>query len=171
MTGSRWLGIVVGTLIGALALWFGFLAIPSNQAVGLAIVGIGLAFAMYGVAGFSGAEDPMGTGFAAAIVALVTGITMAVVFRSTGMAVFIVLAPVASLSLGGTRALAPTRDKPRNTVRLIVSGAVAVGLWLIFTVEPTAFGLMAPLLPLPALGVADRIYERIQEITAERVGE
>ncbi len=169
MTGNRWLAIIVGTMIVALTLWFGFLAIPSNQIVGLGIVGVGLAFAMYSVAGFSGADDPMGTGFTAALIALVSGITMAIMFRSTGMAVFIVLAPVAAISLGGTRALAPTRDKQRNTVRLGVSGALAIALWLVFIVEPTAYGLVAPLLPLPALGIADRIYDRGRQIVDEPI--
>jgi len=167
VTGNRWLGITVGTLVVSLTLWFGFLAIPSNQIIGLAIVGVGLAFAMYAVAGFSGADDPMGTGFAAALISLVSGITMAIVFRSTSMPVFIVLAPIAAISLGGARALAPTRDKQRNAVRLGVSAAVALALWLVFIVEPTAYGLMAPLLPLPALGVADRIYERARRIVDE----
>ncbi|MCL1599051.1 MAG: hypothetical protein M3094_07705 [Actinomycetia bacterium] len=167
MTGNRWLGILVGTMIAALTLWFGFLAIPSNHIIGLVIVGVGLAFAMYAVAGFSGAADPMGTGFMAALIALVSGITMAIIFQSTGMAVFIVLAPVAAISLGGVRALAPTQDKQRNTVRLGISAAVAIALWLVFTVEPTAYGLVVPLVLLPALGIADRIYDRGKEIVDE----
>lgn len=169
MTGNRWLGITVGTLVVSITLWFGFLAIPSNQIIGLAIVGAGLAFAMYAVAGFSGADDPMGTGFAAALISLVSGITMVIIFRSTSMPVFIVLAPIAAISLGGVRALAPTRDKQRNAVRLGVSAAVALALWLVFIVEPTAYGLMAPLLPLPALGVADRVFDRGRRIVNEQV--
>ena len=167
MTGNRWLGITVGTLIASISLWFGFLSIPSNQIVGLSIVGVGFAFVMYAVSGFSGADDPLDTGFAAALIALVSGITMVIVFRATSMPVFIVLAPIAALSLGGTRALAPTRDKQRNTVRLGVSAVAAVALWLVFNVEPSAFGLVAPLLPLPALGIADRIYERGREVVNE----
>lgn len=169
MTGNRWLGIAVGTLIIALTLWFGFLSIPSSQIVGLVIVGVGLSFAMYAVAGFSGADDPMETGFAAALIALGSAITMAIVFRSTAMPVFIVLAPIAAISLGGTRALAPTRDKQRNTVRLGVSAALAIALWLVFTVEPTAYGLVVPLLPLPALGIADRIYDRGRKVVNEPI--
>lgn len=168
MIGNRWLGITVGTLIVSLTLWFGFLAIPSNQIVGLTIVGVGFAFAMYAVAGFSGAQDPMATGFAAALIALLSGVAMAILFQSTSMPVFIVLAPIAAISLGGTRALAPTRDKQRNAVRIGVSVAVAIVLWLVFSVEPTAYGLVAPLLPLPALGVADRIFERGRQIVDEQ---
>ncbi len=171
MTGNRWLGITVGTLIASLSLWFGFLSVPSNQILGLSIVGVGFAFVMYAVSGFSGADDPLDAAFAAALIALVSGITMVILFRTTSMPMFIVLAPIAALSLGGIRALAPTRDKQRNTVRLGVSAVVAVATWLVFTVEPTAFGLIAPLLPLPALGVADRIYERGKEVVNEQTTE
>jgi len=168
VTGNRWLGISVGTLLSSLALWFGFLAIPTNALVGFLIVGTGLAFAMYAVAGFSGAEDPMDAGFVAALTALIVLAALVVVFWVTTIRPLIVLAPVLAISFGGTRALAPTRSKRRNAARLAMSSAVALGLYLVFIVEPTAYGLMAPLLPLPALGVADRIFDRGKEIVDEQ---
>jgi len=167
--GSRWLGISVGTLTSALALWLALLAIPTSRPIGLLIAGVGLAFAMYSVAGFSGAQDPMSTGFNAALTALITAATLTVLFQSTSIRPFIVVAPVVAISLGGTKALAPTGDKQRNATRLAVSSVVIAGLYFVFIVEPTAYGLMAPLLPLPALGIADRIFERGKEIVDEQV--
>ncbi|MCL1592904.1 MAG: hypothetical protein M3132_00960 [Actinomycetia bacterium] len=167
MTGSRWVGISVGTLISALAFWFAVLAIPSNVVVGVSMYGAAIAFAMYGLAGFSGANDPMGSGFAAAIIALVTGGTLAVMFEATGFRPLIVTAPILAVGLGGTRALAPTKDKLRNSSRIAVLAGVTVGLNVVFTIEPTAFGLIAPLVPLPALGIADRFYERGKEVVDE----
>ena len=51
---------------------------------------------------------------------------------------------------------------------MAITAGVAVGAYMVFTVEPTAFGLVAPLLPLPALGVADRIYDRGKAIVDEQ---
>ncbi len=167
MRANRWLGISVGTLISALAFWFAVLAIPSNVVLGVSMYGFALAFAMYGVAGFSGAEDPMGSGFVAAIIALVTGGTLAVMFETTGFKPLIVAAPILAVGLGGVRALAPTKDKLRNSSRVAMLAGVTIGLNVVFTIEPTAFGLVAPLVPLPALGIADRIFERGKQVVDE----
>jgi len=169
VTGSRWLGIGVGTLISSLAFWFAVLAIPSNLVLGVLTYGIAIAFAMYSVAGFSGADDPMGAGFAAAVVALVVGSGLAVLFEATEFRPLIVAAPILAVGLGGMRALAPTKDKPRNAVRVAILAGFTAGLYVLFTIEPTAFGLVAPLIPLPALGLADRFYERGREIVDEEI--
>jgi len=81
---------------------------------------------------------------------------------------FVVLAPVLAVGVGGTWALAPTRSKQRNTARLGMLGVVAFGLYLVFKAEPTAFGLMAPLFPLPALGIADRLFDRGRDVINEQ---
>jgi len=169
VNGNRWVGISVGTLLSSLSLWFGILAIPANVLMGLVIAGVGIAFAMYAVAGFSGAENPMDTGFASALVALIVAASSVAMFGLTGIRPFIVLAPVLAIGFGGTWALAPTRDKRRNTARLAMSSVVAVTLYLVFTVEPTAFGLMAPLFPLPALGIADRLFDRGRDVIHEQI--
>ena len=167
MTQSRWLGIIVGTLIVAMGFWFAALTIPSNLTVGLLIFGVGLAFAMYSVAGFSRADDPMGTGFAAALIALGTVTALALFGETLGLVGVLAIAPVAGIGVGGTKALAPTSDKSRNPARL-ASTVVASGIaFFVFTVEPTAYGLVAPLLALPALGIADRLYDRGREVVAE----
>ena len=167
MTQSRWLAIIVGTLIAAMAFWFAVLTIPSNLTVGLLIFGMGLAFAMYSVAGFSRADDPMGTGFAAALIALGTVTALALFGQTLGLAGVLAVAPVAGIGVGGTRALAPTRDKSRNLTRLGATVAASGIAFFVFTVDITAYGLVAPLLALPALGIADRLYERGREVVAE----
>ena len=167
MTQSRWLAISVGTLIVAIAFWFGVLTASSNLVVGLLIFGVGLAFAMYSVAGFSRADDPMGTGFAAAITALVVAVTIAIFAQAVGLGSLLVLSPVAAIGIGGTRALAPTGDKSRNLARLAATAVSVAAMYFVSTVEITAYGLIAPLVALPALGIADRIYERGREVVAE----
>jgi hypothetical protein len=167
VTQSRWLAIIVGTLIVAMAFWFAVLTIPSNPVVGLLIFGIGLAFAMYSVAGFSRADDPMGTGFAAALIALGTVTALALFGETLGLVRVLAIAPVAGIGVGGTRALAPTGDKSRNLTRLGATAAASGIAFFVFTVDSTAYGLVAPLLALPALGIADRLYERGREVVAE----
>ena len=167
MTPSRWLAIIVGTLVVAIAFWFAILTIPSNPIVGLLIFGAGLAFAMYSVAGFSRADDPFGTGFMAAITALGTAIALAIFAQALGMRGVLAVAPVAAIGIGGSRALAPTGDKSRNLARLAATAIAVAVAFFVFTVEITAYGLVAPLLPLPALGLADRFYDRGREVVAE----
>lgn len=168
MTQSRWLAISVGTMIVAMAFWFMILAATSSQIVGLLIFGVGLSFAMYSVAGFSGAEDPMGTGFAAAIMALATAAVLAIFAQTVGLQAVLVLSPVAAIGIGGARALAPTGDKSRNLARLAATAAAVLAMYLVYTVDITAYGLIAPLVALPALGLADRFYDRGREVVSEQ---
>ena len=76
MTPGQWPGIAAGTLVWAVALWFGFLAVNTSPVVGLAIIGTGLVFAMYTVAGFSGAADIGNTGFRSSLIALSVALVM-----------------------------------------------------------------------------------------------
>ncbi|MEN8238478.1 MAG: hypothetical protein ABFR53_04660, partial [Actinomycetota bacterium] len=135
MTQSRWLAIGVGTLIVAMAFWFAILTVPSNQFAGLLIFGVGLAFAMYSIAGFSRADDPMGTGFAAAITALAAGAAIAIFAQAVDLRWILALAPVAAIGIGGTRGLAPTRDKSRNLARLVATATTVAIMYFVFTVE------------------------------------
>jgi hypothetical protein len=160
----------VGTLISALAFWFAILVVPSSVVTGVLIFGGGVAFAMYSVAGFSRADDPMNAGFAAAITALVAAAGVAVFAQAVDVRGILAIAPVVAIGVGGTRGLAPTKDKSRNLVRLVATGVVVVAMYFLFTVEITAYGLIAPLVPLPALGIADRFFERGREIADEDVG-
>lgn len=169
MTQGRWLAISVGTLIVAIAFWFAVLTASANLVVGLLIFGVGLAFAMYSVAGFSRARDPMGTGFAAAIIALIAASTIAIFAQAFDIRAILALSPVAAIGIGGTRALAPTGDRSRNLVRLSATAVAVAAMYFVFTVEITAYGLMAPLVALPALGIADRLYERGREVVEEDV--
>jgi hypothetical protein len=175
VTQSRWLGISVGTLIVAMATWFGVLAVRSdtdarsNLILGLLIFGVGLAFAMYSVAGFSRADDPMETGFIAAIFALVTATALAIFAQAVGVGAVLILSPVVAIGIGGARALAPTRDKSRNLARLAATAVVVLVMYFVSTVEISAYWLIAPLVPLPALGIADRLYDRGREVVEEEV--
>jgi hypothetical protein len=152
-----------------MAFWFAVLTIPSNRIMGLLIFGVGLAFAMYSVAGFSRAKDPMGTGFAAAITALATAAVLAIFAQAVGLMGVLAVSPVAAIGIGGIRALAPTGDKSRNLARLGATGVAVAVMYFVFTVSITAYGLIAPLIALPALGIADRLYDRGREVVAEEV--
>ena len=154
-------------MIVALAFWFAVLSATSNLVVALLIFGAGLIFAMYSVAGFSRADDPMGTGFVAAITALLAAAALAIFAQALDLKAVLAITPVVAIGVGGIRALAPAGDKSRNLVRLAATAIVAGAMYFVFSVEVTAYALVAPLVPLPALGIADRFYDRGREIVAE----
>ena len=167
MTPGQWPGIAAGTLVWAVALWFGFLAVNTSPVVGLAIIGTGLVFAMYTVAGFSGAADIGNTGFRSSLIALSVALVMFLLAEIADQEVLAFAAPVLAAGVGGAFALAPNRDLIRLAVRIgfVVAATIAVGL--VYSVDRTIYGLLAPLVSLPVLGLADRLYLRAKQVVAE----
>ncbi len=167
MKQSKWLGIGVGTLIAALALWFGLLAIQSSRVTGLSIIAIGIVFAMYAMVIFSGVEDGQTVAFHSSLYAIVAATTMTVVFTSTGSPSYLVAAPVLAIGVGGTVGLPPLGNQFRMLTR--VGGVILVSIIAVsvYWVDHTVYAIVAPLMPLPAVGLADRIFDRGRAVVAE----
>lgn len=164
---TKWLAIGVGTLVLSLTMWFGFLAARTSPVVATAMIGVGLALTMYTVAGFSRVEDPFTSGFKAALFALVTGIGLLVAYQLTNNASFVIAAPVASAGVGGSFALVPIGEKGRGAVRQAAAIIAAVIMTYLFRVDDVIYGLVSPLVALPALGIADRFFDRGKDVVAE----
>jgi hypothetical protein len=167
VTPGQWPGIAAGTLVWAVALWFGFLAVNTSPVVGLSIVGAGLVFSMYTVAGFSGAEDIGSTGFRSSLIALAVAVVLFVLAEVSGREVLAFAAPVLAAGIGGAFALAPNRDPIRLAVRIGFAAVATIAVGLVYSVDRTIYGLLAPLVSLPALGLSDRLYLRAKQVVAE----
>ncbi len=131
------------------------------------MIGVGLALTMYAVAGFSRLDDPFTTGFRAGLYALITGIGMLVAYQVTGNASFVVAAPVVSAGVGASFALVPIGEKGRGLARQAAAMVVAVAMTYLFRVDNVLYGILSPLVVLPALGVADRFFDRGKDVVAE----
>lgn len=164
---TKWQAIGVGTLVLALTMWFGFLAAKSSPIVATALIGVGLALAMYAVAGFSRVTDPFTTGFKSALFALITGIGLLVAYQVTGNASFVIAAPVASAGIGGSFALVPVGQRGMGTVRQGAAILAALVMTYLFRVDDVIYGLVSPLVALPAIGIADRFYDRGKDVVDE----
>ncbi|MGI9584746.1 MAG: hypothetical protein ACR2N7_04075, partial [Acidimicrobiia bacterium] len=145
MTPGRWLGIAAGTLVWAIALWFGFLAMSTSSVIGLAIIGTGLAFSMYTVAGFSGAADIGTTGFRASLIALGVALVVFTLAEVSDQDVLAFAAPVLAAGVGGTFALSPNDDPIRLAVRIGFVAVATILVAVVYTVDRTLYGLLAPL--------------------------
>jgi hypothetical protein len=154
------LGIVVGTAIAAAGFWLALLLLGSSVGVGLFIIGLSVSLAMIAVAGFGGAEDPFAVGIKAAIAAMIAGGVIFAVFLFTGSGTVTLLLPAAMLGVGGTVAHPGDGDPQRVTMRLIISGVAAVAVVAGGLVTVNVWALLAPLLPLPAIAVADWLTDR-----------
>lgn len=150
-----------------LTMWFGFVSARTSPVMATALIAIGLAFAMYAVAGFSRLDDPFTVGFKAALYALVTGIGLLIAYQVTGNASFVIAAPVASAGVGGSFALVPVGERARATVRQAAAILVAVAMTYLFRVDDVIYAMISPLVALPALGIADRFYDRGKEVVDE----
>ncbi|MDJ0791456.1 MAG: hypothetical protein QNJ71_06140 [Acidimicrobiia bacterium] len=166
MTG-RFLALAVATLVWSLSLWFGFLAFGTSRAIALAIMAIGLAFSLYAIAGFSGADDIGTTGFRATLIGLGVIALLFVSFWGSGIDTFVVAAPIVGGGFGGAYALTPADQPSRLLTRCaVVVVAAGIASW-VYWVDPTVYGLIAPLVTFGPLAIADRIHDRAREILAE----
>lgn len=167
MTRSAWLGIGVGTLIASAGFWAGLFVLQSERTAGLAIVAIGIVFAVYGIAAFSGVEDASTVAFRAAMYALTVAITLVVVFQSNANTSYAVAAPILAIGVGGAFVVPPVGDTYRTGLRIASAALVTLIVVAIYRVDHTVYAFVAPLLPLVAVGLADKIFDRGRAIIAE----
>ena len=166
MKAGTWLAVGVGTLAWAVALWFGFLALSTERTVALVIIASGLVFGQYAIAGFSGAPDVTDTGFRASLIALGVGIALLAAYEVSGANGFAVASPVAAMGIGGTFALQPAAPVHRLVARVVVIAAASAVMVVVYGVDHTVYGLVAPLVSLPALPLADHLVDWAAEIVA-----
>jgi len=164
---STWLGIGVGTLIFALGLWFGLLAIQTSRITGLAIISVGIIFAIYGMTAFSGAEDPGTVAFHSALYAILAAATVIVLFTVTDSPSYVVAAPTLAIGVGGAIGLPPRGSPYRTLARVAAVALVTTVVVLVYWVDHTVYALIAPVLPLLAVGLADRVFDRGMQVVAE----
>lgn len=167
MKQSVWRGIGVGTLVAAIAMWFGLFAIQSSRITGLGIITVGIIFAMYAMVLFSGSEDGQTVAFHASLYAIVTATTLMIVFTATDSPSYVVAAPVLALGVGGAVGLPPHGESLRVLLRVGAVAAVTMVAVSVYWVDHTVYAVVAPLMSLPAVGLADRLFDRAQEIMDE----
>lgn len=148
-------------------MWFAFLSFSAARTTALVIIGVGLAFAVYAVAGFSGAEDAATTGFRSSLVAFAVAAVLVVAYMVTSIDGLVVAAPVAAMGAGGTLALQPSSDVVTLTARGAITVLASVIATWIYNVDPTVYGLVTPLFPLVALGIADTYTARVRSATSD----
>ena len=167
MKQSAWLGIGVGTLIAALGLWFGLFAIQSNRTTGLAIISVSIVFAMYAMTIFNGVEDASTVAFHSSLYAIVTATFLVILFTATGSPSYVVATPVLALGVGGVVGIPPTADRFRLLARSAGALAAAGIAVAVYWVDPTVYAVVAPLMPLPLVGLTDGFFDRVREAAAE----
>ncbi len=150
-----------------MALWFGFISIPSQKSVGFVIIGVGLIFAMYLLAGFSGGAEPADVGFRAAVVALLVALALLMIGGATDIDLFSVAAPIAGAGTGASLAIPPAGDVSRIVTRVSFVVALAMILYWVWGVDSTVYGATAPLFVFTVVGIADIGYERSRQVLAE----
>lgn len=159
--------LLVGTLVFAISMWFGLLAIIASETIGIVILGVGLVMTMYIVAGFSEAPAPFDVGFRAALIALGVAGVMFIVYEITSTDQFLILSPLVAGIAGVAHALNPVDQRSRRLFRL--AAIVPVGLvgGFVYSIDPLIFGVILPLVPLPVVGIAENFFERGQRVIAE----
>ncbi len=162
VTPNLWFAVTVATLVWALALWFGFLAVSSERVTAFAIIAFGLVFASYALAGFSGTDDPVGTGFRSSLIGLGTGIGLVIGFQITGIDTFAVATPVVAAGIAGAFGLEPTHDRVRIAARLASLGALTFLAVALYRIDSTVYGLLSPLIVFPAIAVTDVYFDRVR---------
>ena len=167
MRRSVWLGIAVGTLVAALTIWFGLFAIQSSRVPGLVIISAGIIFALYAMAAFDGVEDAGTVAFHSSLYALVTASALVILFTATDSPSYVVAAPVLALGIGGAVGLPPVGSRLRMLSRSAAALLATIAAVAVYWVDPTVYAMVAPLLPLPAVGVADRIFDLGEKVVAE----
>ena len=167
MKRSVWLGIAVGTITASLATWFGLFAIESSRTVGLIVISVGIVFAMYVMAAFNGVDDAATVAFHSSLYAIVAASTLLILFTVTGSPSYVVASPVIALGVGGVVGIPPVGNRFRMLSRAAAVILVAIIAVSIYWVDVTVYALVAPLLPLPAVGIADRIFDKGEQVLAE----
>lgn len=162
MTPNRWFAVTLATLVWAISLWFGFLAVSSERVTAFVIIAIGLVFASYALAGFSGADDPTGTGFRSSLIGLGSGIALIIGFQVTGTDTFAIATPVVAAGVAGAFGLEPADDRIRIGARVAAVGALTFLAVALYRIDPTVYGLVAPLVVFPAIAITDVYHDRVR---------
>jgi hypothetical protein len=150
-------------------MWFGLFAIQSSRVTGLAIISVGMIFAMYAMAAFNGVEDAGTVAFHSSLYALVTASTLVIMFTVTDSPSYLVAAPVLALGIGGAVGLPPVGNRLRMLSRSVAVIVVTIVAVAVYWVDHTVYAMVAPLLPLPAVGIADRIFTAGEKVVAEPI--
>ena len=105
--------------------------------------------------------------FRASLIAIVLALGMLFAYQISGADFFVVAAPVVGAGAGLSHVVPPLGQTARTWLRLgFVMAVAAIASW-IFGVDHTVYALVAPLLPLPAVLIADRAFDRAAEVVAE----
>lgn len=167
MNSSRWLAITVATLVWAIACWLGFISMGADRGTGIAILAVGLIFALYAIAGFSGAPDIGTTGFRSSLIALGIVTLLLLTYWGSGIEAFVVASPILGAGIAGAVALAPRSPGTRFWARCLAVSVVAVALVWVFGVDSGVYGFVMPLVTFGPLAVADFAFDRAREVVAE----
>ena len=167
MKRSAWLGIGVGTVVAAVALWFGLVSIQSNRSIGLVTISVGIVFAMYAMAAFNGVEDAGTVAFHSSLYAIVAASTLMIIFTATDSPSYVVASPVLALGVGGVVGIPPVGNPLRTLARAAAVVLVTIIAIAVYWVDHTVYAVIAPLIPLPAIGLADKIFDSSKRIVAE----
>lgn len=158
---------VVGTLVLIISMWFGLLTARTDPIIAVAFIGVGIVFAMYAIAGFSGGEKPFDTAFKASLFAMAIGIGLLIAYQATGNASFVLIAPATAAGVGGSFALPPVGDRARGVARQVAVVISALMLAYVFRVDEVLYAVFTPLVPLPVLLLADHLLDRAKDVVAE----
>ena len=167
MKRGTWSGIAIGTLIAALGLWFGLFAIQTSRMTGLVIISVGIIFAMYAMVAFSGVDDTGTVAFHSALYGIVTATALVVLFTITDSPSYVVAAPTMAIGVGGAIGLPPLGSLLRTFTRVAGAALATLVVVLVFWVDHTVYALIAPLVALPAVGLADKVFEKGRAVVAE----
>lgn len=162
-----WPAIGVGTLIATLGMWFGLFAFQTSRATSLGIISVAIVFAMYGMVAFSGVDDPGTVSFHSALYGIVAASTLVVLSTVTDSPSYVIAAPVMAIGVGGAVGLPPHGNLYRTLVRVAAAVLVTTVVVSVFWVDYTVYALVAPLVALPAVGLADRLFDKGRSIVAE----
>ena len=160
MTDRERLAIGFGTAIAAAGFWIGLFALGRSVQLGVGIFAAGAIMSLLAVAGFSREADQLRVGVRSAIAGLISGALLFLVAGTTSSPTMTLLVPAAILGVGGLSALPGGNDPQRSTMRIVVSGIAAAGVVMLGLLAAELWGLFAPLVPYPALALADRIWAR-----------
>ncbi len=163
MTDRERLAIGSGTAIAAAGLWIGLFVLERSVPLGVGILAVGAIMSLLAVAGFSREADQLRIGIRSAIAGLLVGAVLFLVAGTTSSPTMTLLVPAAILGVGGLVALPGGDDPQRATMRIVVSGIAAAGVVFLGLLAAELWALFAPLVPYPALALADRIWARTQD--------
>jgi len=163
VTDRERLAIGSGTAIAAAGLWIGLFVLGRSVQLGVGIFAAGAIMSLLAVAGFSREADQLRVGVRSAIAGLIVGAVLFLVAGTTSSPTMTLLVPAAILGVGGLGALAGGHDPQRSTMRIVVSGIAAAGVVFLGLLAAELWALSAPLVPYPALALADRIWARSQD--------